>query len=354
MKRMSTDQRDRHVRCSELRHGRAQTSKRKRINQRKASDCQAADLQRVRLTAPRLFCLHNSHAHRQMTKFLRKLRENAVQHRRSVLIDFSHTQQLFSCGTLLFLAELDRIRRFARRHGHISCTKPRNDKVHQVLQKLGLLESLGMRHKVKIRDRDVIHWRYDTGTSTDGPLLGQALEDYGGALQARTRELLYRGGIEAIGNVAHHAYQGDRRDGTQIPNGNRWWMLWEIVDEQLVVVFCDLGIGIPRSLPAKHDGSWLSRLLSTLQLRHDDVGLVEAAMNLGASRTASPERGNGLPSMLDVAKQHARSSLYIYSNRGCYSFRNPGERVERISYPDSIMGTLVQWHVPISPPGGAT
>lgn len=77
---------------------------------------------------------------------------------------------MWTDGTLLFAAELDRIHRATRRRRLLLCNYPTDAVVEQVLQHLGLLEIMGRQPRVQISAEDVMSWRMHTDTDVEGAL----------------------------------------------------------------------------------------------------------------------------------------------------------------------------------------
>lgn len=120
-------------------------------------------------------------------------------------------------------------------------------------------------------------------------------------------------------------------------------------DGYLSVVFCDLGTGIPQTLPRKHSGAWqqLIRLSKFKSRQPNDSEIIREATKLGASRTGDSHRGRGLNQIANTVTNEFRGTLTIYSNAGCYSVGS-GEKLHE--HKTSIMGTLIAWRIPLTNP----
>lgn len=121
----------------------------------------------------------------------------------------------------------------------------------------------------------------------------------------------------------------------------------------LWLLFVILGLGIPKSLPLTHTKNIVAELLAKVGrvtgMAYSDSRLIHAAVELGRSRMPQSHRGKGFRDMVEVIDSARAGELRIYSNAGCYIYRvEDGESVHKhIDYRDSILGTLIQWIVPV-------
>ncbi len=310
------------------------------------------------LRAPKFFHLGDPKTRGRLIDFLRLLRNAIYKYRKPVKIDFKATERMYSCGTLLLVAELDRLLRIVPK-ADISCRLPKNNIVHQVLQQVGLLRLL--RNSARLQEGDfdpsVKHWRFATGSCVDASQISNDIWDsMEGVMTPALNSSIYTGITEAMTNSVNHAYVEARQDGVaQKATDRRWWMFSQELDGYLHVVMCDLGIGIPRSLPRTKDANpgWeetLSKFLSLFAKPKREAAMIKAALEIGKTRTNLPHRGKGLRQIVDAIKVAGNDAeVKIYSNCGAYSMK-PHVKLDGhlIQYKDSIMGTLIQWRVPVA------
>lgn len=112
----------------------------------------------------------------------------------------------------------------------------------------------------------------------------------------------------------------------------------------LTVVFCDLGIGIPNTLPLKKP-SLYERIVS-LGRAGSDGACIEDAIEDSRTRTHLPERGRGLGNIVNVVSKLKGGIVMVLSNHGFYLSRN-GTSPKTYDLKDSILGTLIYWRVPL-------
>lgn len=348
MKRLSYRQRLRISRLTRTRTFEHQRRKAIRKERLRVLDSPAfaaqSKLTRIALVAPRRFSLYHLRSRRRVLRFLDRLRQCAAAGMR-VRIDFGDVSSLEPCGTLLLVAEISRLLGSPQLRARISCSYPRNHVVEQLFQHIGLLERLGCSPRKVIEHRAVKHWTYHTGTIVD--MTGMAelkrrLEQELGDLLAFD---LCSGIQEAVTNAVHHAYIEPRGDGIEVKDEG-WWLFAQHVDGEVHIAICDVGVGIRRSLP--RSGVWpvrvIEAVLRSLGASADlDAKYIKAALELGETRTGEDNRGKGLPEMLQLVRNARYGSLRIHSNKGMLSYFG-AQGVEKIlDYPDSMMGTLIQW-----------
>lgn len=304
------------------------------------------------VVAPKDIQLANQPQQHEVVRFLRKLRRESLQQRR-ISVNFHRTERVHSCGTLLMLAEIDRIVRARAGRCELSCTYPHNEKVEKVFQQVGIFDLFGKAHRLEVTedDVDVFHWMYASGVSVAPNQADSILKGIKSKIPRNFRKVVV-GVEEAMDNSVHHGYiapRGDRLSGTEEADARRWWLFAEVLDEWLHVSFCDLGIGIPRSLPrmwAEEAGD-LARL--TLTKGRKDAKMIARAFQVGRTRTAKDHRGKGLKNIAAAAKELG-GRLMVHSNSGTLvrDYRDDKETETLSSHKRSIMGTVIQWSIPLS------
>jgi hypothetical protein len=262
------------------------------------------------------------------------------------IVDFTLTETIYPAGGLLVHAELDRISRLVKDRRRLRCKPAQNVVTDQVLKKVGIYKSLDHNSDTPTIDQSVVHWRNATGLRAQGEECWSVVQNSEGDLSDALKGSLYKGITEALTNAVHHAYQANRKDGTKIQGDKRWWMFSQQREGFLTIVFCDLGIGIPNSLPLKNNSN-LNKLLITFKGDKSDVQSIRVATELGKTQTLESHRGLGLSEILDAARKEEQGGCMIYSNKGQYGFASD-KRVIENQYSDSIYGTLIEWRVPLT------
>jgi hypothetical protein len=302
------------------------------------------------LSAPKSICLVGKGAHTALTGFLAELRLAFAHPTRPLCIDFSRTVKLFPEAMLLFYAELNRLMHaFGGKPAKgIRCIPANNATVDGVLQHLGVYKWLNHYSSAPPQGDNVIGWKVHHAEQVDGTVFGPPLETLG--LKTDQARKLFEGVSEAVTNVRHHAYLLPREDGLKLPVHEEWWMFIHESESKLYVAVCDLGIGIPRSLPLQHTWEAVLHAVRVIfgQKRRTDGRLIQAALRLRRSRTEASHRGMGFSDMIAVLNSMPESRMVIHSNHGVLTynaaFRPPAITVR--SFKNSILGTIVTWHFP--------
>lgn len=304
-------------------------------------------LVRIQIRAPEAIAMASPEERSELCRFLRTLRETATNPLARIVIDFSPTTSVASSGAVFLIGEIDRA--IAARLATIQARRSRTPLVEEVFQQIGIYEKLGIKCDIAPASESVIHWQVASGTLAEGAKSGSILESYEGRLPSGLTKGLYDGLVEAMTNTVHHAYPDDHEGRTHRRHvGKRWWMLSQERDGILTVAFCDLGIGIPRSLPKSktYEASTLREFWRNTGLDNSDASAISVAVQIGKSRTGLKQRGYGLAEIVSRAKTTSKGGVLITSNRGIFIANDAREEV--INHKYSVGGTLIQWTTPIS------
>jgi hypothetical protein len=194
-----------------------------------------------------------------------------------------------------------------------------------------------------VTDRsDVVHWKVVQGQIVDNSLCAPAIEGYQDQLGPEMIDELLGGLGEATTNAIHHAYDDLRQDGLGYKGNKAWWMFTQIKDGMVSVAVCDLGIGIPASLPLKRPS-----IIEKILLRKEtptDADCIREAIVEGKTSTSLDGRGYGLGNIINVVEGVENGMVIVHSNHGRYDSRD--DSPFPFNYTDSIMGTLIYWSVP--------
>lgn len=298
-----------------------------------------------RIAAPQIFSLEANEYRKPLLQFLAQLRTLFHDPQSShILIDFTRTHRFVATGTLLFYAELTRLIELTGGRIRVRCTAAANPRATQVLQQIGVFQICGHKNHGTTTFDDVVHWRVARGHLVDNTICATAIEAFEGKLAEPLLDGIFRGLGEAMTNAKHHAYTGIREDGLNfVQPQDDWWMFSQARDGKLSVVFCDLGVGIPTTLPIKKP-TIFARLLA-LGRASSDAACIEEAIEESRTSTDLPGRGHGLGNIVNVVSQNRSGLVVVMSNRGFYIIRDGN--VTATDFRDSILGTLIFWRVPL-------
>ena len=256
---------------------------------------------------------------------------------------------LHPSGTILLLAELERLMECEASRIKLIPNYPEDAVVEQLFQHVGLFERLGLENRIaKVDHESVVNWMYASGTEGDFNAVAGVLPSV--LIEGANTELrlaVTTGMAEAIANSSEHAYVLPRNDGNPSPVNMKWWAFAREKDGVFGVVICDLGAGIPRTLRRTWPEEAERFFLRLAGRKSRDHSLIELALKLGKTRTEEESRGKGLKDILKVVQNSKVGEMEIHSNKGVFGF--DGVRGKRFakSHKKSIGGTIVQWSIPV-------
>lgn len=313
------------------------------------------------LVAPSHFIILSTKSHQtgsdvnEYFQFLHLLR-NASSHR--IIIDMSRVRRMVVDAALLFKAELSRLVQL--RGSQISALAPKSQRTQEVLKQTGIDQLLNLNIALEPNREDVIHWRIAEGPriGVDPILLEPMMDDIEKVTGLATHPV-YQGIIESIGNCAEHAYKPHPEVTWKMPEDPSWWVFQQVKDGVLMVVVCDLGIGVNRALPltlANEQGLLRQLLHITRRIKGEDARSILAAMEYGRSSTGLHERGKGMKNAHAVINDHGEGYFYAISNKGCYVYQKESDssagshKTIKLRY--SIHGTILGWALPLQNSSG--
>jgi hypothetical protein len=192
---------------------------------------------------------------KETIQFLGAIRLEILQGRtHNVLIDMSHVNEISPAAAVVLLAEITRCAIYARASKKVHGNYPATDRAKQVLTDIGFFRAFQVKApKFEIGAESRVYVKTISGNKSDGrytrPLLSLFEQVCG--LDGIASKRLYAALIECMDNVRGHAYPelpGDRADLT-----GEWWMCGfaDPVNDQLALVFYDLGEGITTTIKRK-------------------------------------------------------------------------------------------------------
>ncbi|MGD8230755.1 hypothetical protein [Vibrio sp. TRT 1302] len=164
-----------------------------------------------------------------------------------------------------------------------------------------------------------------------------------------TWTFLHSGLEEAMTNVGHHAYPENCE---HRPREKCWYLTgsYDLKSKELKVAFFDQGVGIPNTLETsklKEKVQYYVSKIVTKDKRQLERALLEASIEVGRTSTGEPDRGNGLPDLLEFIRQTGNGELSIYSSHGFYrlTIENQKEKKTTSALSLQMQGTLIVWRI---------
>lgn len=282
---------------------------------------------------------------------IRLIRQLALRDKKSVYLVFDNVKSIKPAALLLLLAELHRCRLISG-DKKVTGNYPANPKVERMLHATGFFKLLGIKSRISKKPKSypmeyvefVSHTHEVKGTVRGfrEALLGTTI-----TMSPKAKGRFYRALTEAMLNVSHHAYPKDKS--RQNSSRGRWWLAGHVNrrTKELIVMFCDLGVGIPHTLPKIYPMELIRAALAILPgIPLNDAQMIKAGMEIGRTRTREQNRGRGLNDLRSLVDQAGAGDLNIFSRRGHYIYSaGDGDAVK--NYNVSIGGTLITWTVPL-------
>lgn len=311
---------------------------------------------------PPVLDIYNKDNHTRTTNFFNQLRLQSKQTSKRVRICFRDTKRITAAAGILLVAEIERIvshyGKWKFRATYPNATRDRfgslDYTVESILNQIGIYKILGQHqrsmHPVPL---NVGCWQAQSGTMAEGETAGVMLKSIASKVPRSTTTSLYRGAIEALANSVEHAYTGIRKDGLDIIS-NKWWMFTATMNNRLVVLVCDLGVGIPNTIRKTQTQSLLNHIFETFGYKAEsDAGWIKTATLVKETRTEAHNRGKGGGDLRNLVKIDKTAKLSIFSNRGYYAHTTLVTKSERTTaspeylweHRNSIFGTIVEWSV---------
>lgn len=299
----------------------------------------------VNIIVPDILDLSVKTKRNSLIKVIELMHKAISRNDKYICFDFSKTKKIYSSAMLLLYAEMSNALNITERL-HFSCIKPRNSKSSHVLDQIGIYRICREKFK-KIKDYDdVIFWKHCSGKDVIGAAFDKVLDDDSRKkLEKGHPEVdLYGGCVEATKNAKRHAYIEARSMSAVAYEKTSWWMFSQVKDGILSVNVCDLGVGIPATLPFTRKNLF-NILMETLGKDSNDAKLIEGAIHGNSSRSGESYRGNGLPKIARVAQETKRASLVVYSYKGEVTITK--NNTQCVVYGKPVPGTIISWCLPI-------
>ena len=262
-----------------------------------------------------------------------------------IYLDFSETVKIYTEGMLYLYAEIDNILNIYQ-NITIRCKKSRTLKVNHVLYHIGMFKLCNHSFTPSKKYRDIIHWKKSSGVQVEGSKFDDIIGDDNRLRELVDRINIYGGFIEATQNAYMHAYIGQRNLSYVVHQKTSWWAFSQVTEDFVYITICDLGIGIPATVPNRLPG-FIEALTKKIGMTtHADI--IKAAIERPRSRTKEKHRGNGLKTIAEIAKQDNRASFSIASSKGYVYSRN--NQLKRANFKSSLPGTIVTWKLPLHEP----
>lgn len=333
-------------------------------------------LQKI-LNAPVILDIYGSDVENSLL-FINRLKnyqENEIQ---KITINFRKCKTLKAAALVMIFSIVERlIVDYGKRISLILPTPMKAPNVIKTLRKSGLLELCTSNNPIMRFNKDYLPIISSFGGKFRDEIVDFIVKKIYKQITP-SLENIYADAIqEAINNVTAHAYLDKNSD---IPK--RWWLLCEVIGDQLFLVIYDDGIGIPRSLEIYLNNKefdftqyenkqalkecyenfpelqhvsfeYLCSQLENMEFPNeipDHVKIYLAMIGDITRKTGKDElkHGQGSKSIKALVSSNENGILWLFSGLGRVKFINETEQPNLFCLPEYLNGTLIQWNIKVS------
>ncbi|SUW63277.1 Uncharacterised protein [Buttiauxella agrestis] len=312
-----------------------------------------------KIVAPTILDIYNPNHHENVLNFIETIERRAEQeHSKShgLFICFRNTIYISAAAGLYLLAKLENLRSnyplvkyTVTRPPFKTTKKGEHHVVDSVLNRIGIYSAFGVKGREMKENPSVKCWEVIRGELVDSEMAGKLLETVAAKMGEEYTDL-YRPLIEAMSNSVEHAYRDDLYDNQKKTNKNKWWCFAAIMNNKLVLLICDLGVGIPRTLKLTQGEKVLSKLIELMGKPIElDSEHIKASLQVKRTRTKLGYRGKGGTDLQSIIENFKNAQLRIISNNGNYRYteHKRSEPEKLWDAKKSINGTIVEWSIPL-------
>lgn len=313
-----------------------------------------------KIIAPTILDLYKPQNHKPMVEFVTEIEKRATKGTKKnpagIHICFRNTKYITSAAGVWLLACMENLKaNFPNTIFRVTSPpqtpiakghKKLYPIVDSVLNRIGFYSAIGLKKREMIEVPHVKCWEVSKGSIVAGEIIGKLLESVT-QITGRDYKSLYRPLLEATANSVEHAYHPEVYSLPQ--PATKWWCFAAIMNNKLITLVCDLGVGIPKTLPKTQGKGFFERIAKLIGHPFtEDCHFIRGALEVKRTNTELDHRGKGGTDLQSIIEQTEGSQLRILSNRGLLKIVNNGYKKVRSSGLDnakSISGTIVEWSV---------
>ena len=317
----------------------------------------------IKVIAPTQICIYKKQNQLKMMEFLNALELSVKKikgNKNGICICFRNSSAITSGACLFLLATLDRLKIefpnvvyrviYPPSVPYIGRGNRGVPVVSSVLSQVGFFKLIGVRSPKYRSLSHVDCWKVTSGELVQSEVLGELLSSLPPEVQA-SRDL-YRPALEAMCNCVEHGYHEDFCV-LQNKKYKKWWCLSAVIDGFLDVIVCDLGVGIPYTLPRTQSSSMIDRLSKKIgKIFSSDSDYIKASLLVKKTRTQEEFRGKGGQDLKSIVENTPFSTLQVHSNKGSYTYKTSTKALtpKETAYDNKIAmaGTITGWSFKVS------
>lgn len=303
------------------------------------------------ISPPNTLCIYSEENAKIFFVFTTKL-EKLFSSDQEITIDLRNIKGVTAAAAVLFFATVNSLQIIAKDANVINFIFPQKSKhpiAHDFVIKTGLSKALnsGSLEKLSVLVDQQNFFQSHTNANAHVSSLVSFLQKKLNLESGSPKYLnLSAAIIEAMLNVAHHAYRDPNDDMNILPEkkqlvealGERWWIGSKSDGDVITFIICDLGQGIQfsyePSLKIFNNETWAKQILLE-------------AFSLGNSRIKNRGRGNGSEDIKrGVYSQHCSTEvLLVYSKGLKYYYKGDSTKHKVEAITNHFNGTLVEWTI---------
>jgi len=292
-------------------------------------------------------------------------REQLIKHvgNQNCILDFSQTEHITVAAMLVIFSEIQTIIQVNKNKTVIGWSR-KSSSVNSMLRRTGLKKLLTTGDSIhnfsSLPNLPIVS---GIGSQHYDDIVDFIINKYFNESISPDAEYLISDAVsETINNVGRHAYPGFTQE------EKPWWLMCDVIGNQLYLAIYDRGVGIPKTVVEK---KWfLSSLKETYPDLHEeyrekfgdnkgilefftvkkykDAELIYLSMLGDVSGTKQSKHGQGSKSFKALVNDTDGGKLWVYSNKGLYKFEDEESTPQVYKLPKDIGGTLNQWNVCIT------
>lgn len=282
--------------------------------------------------------------------------------RGTCILDFSNTNSMSAAALVVIYATIDKLRSTTSNKGRIRWSTSKA--VNRAIKASNLQKLVENRNiKITLNPSKALPVIHGVGSKYLEEVVDYIQNSvYNNEMAPETEHMFGDAVSETINNVRLHAYPSENDD------NKSWWLLCQVVGEQLYLAIYDSGVGIPKTVLDK-PWFWASlektypdeyeqlvkispeierqgwKVMVPQKLK--DSQLIGLSMIGDITGTYKSKHGQGSKSIKALVEETDNGKLWIFSNKGLYIFEQGAEKPELYGLPRKISGTLVQWNIGI-------
>lgn len=280
---------------------------------------------------------------------------------RSCLVDFGETKKISAAALVVVYAAIE------------IAGAGRSAKADVVLSKVSPAVNEALKNSNLIKLIRGHEFSYALADARDMPVISSVGKDqmeeiidfiqsriYKDQMSADTEHVYGDAVSETINNVRLHAYPDSP------PEQKRWWLLCNTFGKKLYLAIYDSGVGIPKTVVER---PWfLTAMQSTHPKEYEqllarvpglesagvrifiptvipDESLIFYSMQGDVTGTRKEKHGQGSKSIKALVNDTEDGKLWVFSNKGVYTFNAEGQEPAMARLKKKFPGTLVQWNI---------